>query len=288
MRYVSLFSGIEAASVAWKPLGWEPVAFAEINKDCSAILNHWFPDVSNLGDVRRIDWEMVPEFDLLVGGSPCQTFSQSGTHAGREGESGLVREYIRAVRERLPRWIVWENVKGCLSVEEGAAFGELLWALDELGYCVAWRVLDAQFFGCPCQRPRVFLVGSLGNTGAANVLFDEEGLQWNFESAYERRTTVAHGDVGADGVFCLQSDDSKSTYKQDFCPTLTVGGRPAMVVQNNTVRRLTPTEYERMLGFEDGWTGCSGASMTNRYQMIANSMAVPVMRWIGERIEQYG
>lgn len=123
MRYVSLFSGIEAASVAWEPLGWEPVAFAEIEPFPCALLAERFPEVPNLGDVVEIDWKEFLEshgtVDLVVGGSPCQSFSVAGRREGLAGESGLMFEYIRAVQELRPQWFVWENVPGALSSEGG-------------------------------------------------------------------------------------------------------------------------------------------------------------------------
>lgn len=120
MRYVSLFSGIEAATVAWEPLGWEPVAFSEVDPFCCEVLKHRFPEVPNLGDVTKIDWSgYVGAVDLVVGGSPCQSFSVAGRREGLAGESGLMYEYIRAVRELRPAYFVWENVPGAFSSEEG-------------------------------------------------------------------------------------------------------------------------------------------------------------------------
>ena len=182
MRYVSLFSGIDAASVAWGPLGWVPVSFSEIDPFPSAVLARRFPDVPNLGDITKIDWSKHGECvsaDLVVGGSPCQSFSVAGTRTGLDGASGLMREYVRAVRELRPRRLVWENVPGALSSSGGRDFGCLLGALDDLGYGLAWRVLDAQFFGVAQRRRRLFLVGSLGTQRAAEVLFEPEGLRWN-------------------------------------------------------------------------------------------------------------
>lgn len=165
MRYLSLFSGIEAASVAWQPLDWEAMAFSEIDPFCCRVLSERFPTVPNLGDIRNIDCkEFISEYgkpDLIVGGSPCQSFSIAGDRTGRSGASGLMQEYIRVVSGLLPEWFVWENVPGAFSVEHGAAFRQLLSEMDALGYGLAWRVLDAQFFGVAQRRERVFLVGHL-------------------------------------------------------------------------------------------------------------------------------
>lgn len=163
MRYISLFSGIEAATVAWEPLGWEPVCFAELDPFPCAVLEHRYPDVPNVGDVTKVKWKKFKnKCDIVVGGSPCQSFSVAGKREGLSGESGLMFEYIRAVREVRPRWFLWENVPGALSSEGGEAFRQLLSEMDKLGYGLAWRVLDAQFFGVAQRRRRVFLVGRLG------------------------------------------------------------------------------------------------------------------------------
>ena len=161
MRYISVFSGIEAASAAWEPLGWEPVAFAEIDEFPSAVLRARYPNVPNLGDITKVDWRPYRgTADIVVGGSPCQAFSIAGKRQGLMDERGqLMLEYVRAVAEIEPEWFLWENVPGVLSQDKGRAFGTLLREMDELGYGMAWRILDAQFFGVAQRRRRVFLVG---------------------------------------------------------------------------------------------------------------------------------
>lgn len=202
MRYVSVFSGIEAATLAWHRLGWEPVAFSEIDPFPSAVLAERFPDVPNLGDITKVDWSEIGSVDLVVGGSPCQSFSVAGKREGLAGASGLMFEYIRCVRELRPRWFVWENVPGALSSEGGAAFGQLLAEMDDLGYGLAWRVLDAQFFGVAQRRRRVFLVGSLGEAGAeraCEVLFEPDSLQWDPTPSREKRKELAARAAGGAG-----------------------------------------------------------------------------------------
>lgn len=134
MRYISVFSGIEAASVAFYGLGWEPMAFSEVDEFPCAVLAHRFPHVPNLGDICKVDWKPYRgRVDLVVGGSPCQSFSIAGKREGLQGESGLMFEFIRCVREVRPRWFLWENVPGALSSERGAAFGQLLHELADGG-----------------------------------------------------------------------------------------------------------------------------------------------------------
>lgn len=191
MKYVSIFSGIEAATVAWHPLGWEPLAFSEIDPFPSTVLQHHYPDIPNLGDITKIDWSpYVGAADIVVGGSPCQSFSVAGKREGLAGASGLMFEYIRAVRELRPRWFVWENVPGAFTSERGEAYRQLLSEMDALGYGLAWRVLDAQFFGVAQRRERVFLVGSLGTMRCAEVLFERESLSWDHQSSREKRKAL--------------------------------------------------------------------------------------------------
>lgn len=191
MKYVSIFSGIEAATVAWHPLGWEPLAFSEIDPFPSTVLQHHYPDIPNLGDITKIDWSpYVGAADIVVGGSPCQSFSVAGKREGLAGASGLMFEYIRAVRELRPRWFVWENVPGAFTSERGEAYRQLLSEMDALGYGLAWRVLDAQFFGVAQRRERVFLVGSLGTMRCAEVLFERESLSWNHQSSRQKRQAL--------------------------------------------------------------------------------------------------
>jgi len=179
MRYLSVCSGIEAASVAWHPLGWKPVAFSEIEAFPSSVLSHRFPDVPNLGDMTKFkEWKIGP-VDLLVGGTPCQSFSVAGLRKGLTDPRGNLMLTYGAIADRFkPRWIVWENVPGVLSSNGGRDFGTFLGMLGELGYGVAYRVLDAQFFGVPQRRRRVFVVGCLGDwRAAAAVLFESESLR---------------------------------------------------------------------------------------------------------------
>lgn len=372
MKYVSLFSGIEAATVAWEPLGWEPLLFSEIDEFPSSVLKARFPSVPNLGDITKINWkEAVRDFgrpDIVVGGSPCQSFSIAGSRTGLDGASGLMWEYVRCVREVKPDWLLWENVPGALSSSHGEDFRCLLEALDALGYGLAWRVLDAQFFGVAQRRERVFLVGRLGDPdGPCRVLFEPESLRWDTPTSREKRKELAlaaragAGEGGGrDSASVLAFDTTQVTSPQNgsnpqfgdpchtlsaaahvpviafnagnandvacagagpegLCPTLrsspsgtnqvpviafsrdVSGSRggpspdsgPSAVTDGYVVRRLMPVECERLQGFPDGWTRvpyrgkpAEECPDTPRYKALGNSMAVPVMRWIGERIQE--
>jgi DNA (cytosine-5)-methyltransferase 1 len=179
MRYLSVCSGIEAATVAWHGLGWKPVAFSEIEAFPSAVLAHHYPDVPNVGDMTKYKEWNLGAVDLLVGGTPCQSFSVAGLRKGLEDPRGnLALVYCGILDHFRPKWFVWENVPGVLSSGGGRDFGSFLGALAELGYGFAYRVLDAQYFGVAQRRRRVFVVGHLGDwRPAAEVLFESESLR---------------------------------------------------------------------------------------------------------------
>jgi DNA (cytosine-5)-methyltransferase 1 len=180
MKYLSVCSGIEAATVAWHHMGWTPIAFSEIEKFPSAVLAHHYPNVPNLGDMTKYkEWNLNGTIDILVGGTPCQSFSVAGLRKGLEDPRGnLALTYIGILDKFRPKWCVWENVPGVLSSNGGRDFGSFLGALAELGYGFAYRVLDAQYFGVAQRRRRVFVVGCLGDwRSAAEVLFESDCLR---------------------------------------------------------------------------------------------------------------
>lgn len=179
IRYGSVCSGIEAATVAWHPLGWKPAFFSEIEAFPRAVLQHRWSGVPLHGDFTTIRGDEYGPIDLLVGGTPCQSFSVAGLRGGLADDRGnLALEFLRLAQRARPRWLVWENVPGVLSSNGGRDFGSILGGMGELGYGWAYRVLDAQHFGVPQRRRRVFVVGYLGNwRRAAAVLFERHGLQ---------------------------------------------------------------------------------------------------------------
>ena len=445
MKYLSVCSGIEAATVAWHHLGWTPAAFAEVEPFPSAVLAHHYKDTPNLGDMTKYEsWNLEP-IDLLVGGTPCQSFSVAGLRKGLADPRGnLMLTYLGIADSLRPKWIVWENVPGVLSSNAGRDFGTFLGALVELGYGFAYRVLDAQWFGVAQRRRRVFVIGYLGDASrAAKVLFERESVCRNPAPSREARKGVT-GNVapsltasndpsrspqsseitqqvnaileaqvaaclrsgGAGGVpssrgehlvvgaLCSDShpgsysgqdaytgrliatafepgiagrEGNESRFTHEVTGTLrkamgdnqtavalyenhsidsrikgplevspscrsafgTGGGNIPLVhstaigtdcyngaitgdvaatlgtpgssvnasgptvMQSTAVRRLTPTECERLQGFPDGYTAIPWKKKSAdqcpdgpRYKALGNSMAVPVMKWIGERIDK--
>jgi DNA (cytosine-5)-methyltransferase 1 len=357
MNYLSVCSGIEAATVAWHDMGWKAVGYSEIEKFPSQLLAHHYPNVTNYGDMTKFkEWNINEPVNLLVGGTPCQSFSVAGLRRGLEDPRGnLMLTYLAMADHFKPKWLLWENVPGVLSSNGGHDFAALLQGMAELGYGFAYRVLDAQHFGVPQRRRRVFVVGCLGDwRSAAKVLFESESLRGNItpsrsegqeianclakspasHSSYNPAGTLLARDYkGIDSydyskmavtwpaeiastlnasfgsklglenqhinsgaplfvpttVYETHPMDSRVKEMGDVCQTVTTrwgtdGGNIPLAENNMRVRRLTPMECERLQGFPDNYTNTPTSSDSTRYKALGNSMAVPVMKWIGERI----
>jgi DNA (cytosine-5)-methyltransferase 1 len=200
LRFLSVCSGMEAASVAWEPLGWKAVGFSEIEPFPCAVLAHRFPNTTNYGSLTEYQsWPLQPgSIDLLVGGTPCQSFSVAGLRKGLADPRGNLALVFLGLADKLkPRWIVWENVPGVLSSDGGRDFGSFLGALEQLGYGWAYRVLDAQYFGVPQRRRRVFVVASLGGRDvAASVLLKPESVCWH-PAPRRKKGQATAADAGA-------------------------------------------------------------------------------------------
>ena len=207
MNYLSVCSGIEAATVAWHDMGWKPVGFSEIEKFPSEVLAHHYPDVTNFGDMTKYkDWNINGTVGLLVGGTPCQSFSVAGLRKGLEDPRGnLALTYVGILDKFRPKWFIWENVPGVLSSNKGRDFGAFLGALVELGYGWSYRVLDAQHFGVAQRRRRVFVVGHLGDwQPSAKVLFESESLQRNIDKSRKKGETTSSSSIPSIAS-CLQT-----------------------------------------------------------------------------------
>lgn len=160
MKYFSMFSGVEGFGLG---IDGEPVGFSEVDKYASMVLKYRFPNIKNYGDCSTINWGEVADFDLLTGGSPCQDFSIAGKRRGLQGSrSSLAWEFIRALRDKNPKYFIWENVKGALSSRNGWDFANIISAFSESGYNLWWQVLNAKDFGVPQNRERIFVVGFRG------------------------------------------------------------------------------------------------------------------------------
>ena len=251
MRYGSVCSGVEAATVAWHPLGWEPQWFSEIEKFPSAVLAHHYPDVPNFGDMTAFKgWPDDRSIDLLVGGTPCQSFSVAGLRKGLDDPRGnLMLTFLAIAEQYRPRWLVWENVPGVLSSNRGKDFGTLLGAMGEIGYGFAYRICDAQYWGVPQRRRRVFVVGHLGDwRRAAAVLFERHSLQGHPAPSRKARQETA-------GTIAACSFSGGAGGKPDGAAvnhSVPIGN-----VQDGSVATLSSREYKGLSCGRDGMTSAA-------------------------------
>lgn len=337
MRYLSVCSGIEAASCAWEGLGWELAGLAEIDPFASAVLEERYPG-KNLGDFTKIDARSLGRIDLLVGGTPCQDFSTAGKRTGLEGSNGCLTLAFTDLVDELERhcglrYVVWENVPAILSSKGnpfGAFLGRLLGADEALrrptrkgwwpragvaagpGRSASWRVLDAQFFGTPQRRERVFVVVGVG-AGARSVgdiLLEPRRDRVLVETTRERRRRHlvrlhSAGPVAPleDGSIDLGPGESLSHRRPPAWAFNAAGNVSHVahailandgsktdlgVIQDSFPRKYYAVERERLQGFPDGWTDIEfrgeRASHDLRTHAVGNAMPVTVMRWIGRRI----
>lgn len=308
----SICSGIEAASVAWKPLGVSFEWFSEIAPFQSAVLKDKFPTVPNLGDMNQIPKAIYDEKicapDLICGGTPCQAFSLAGRKKGLDDERGNLtlkfvdiieaNDLVREKKGLPPSIVFWENVEGVLT-DKTNAFGCLLselagfdnvikvekWAsagvIKGPKRNIAWRVLDAKFFGLPQQRRRLYVLAGGTDFNPENILFEEHNGEWEL---YPSSELLFEKDGHQFQIFREYSDCLYSAYGTKWNGNAAAYNGSLFVVQDSNIRRLSPLECERLMGFPDNYTDINGASKTNRYQAIGNSWAVPVVQWIGKRL----
>lgn len=277
MRYISLCSGVEAASMAWLPLDWECVACAEFDDYPSAVLAAKFPDIPNLGDVTKVDWKKYHgAADLVIFGSPCQSFSVSGLRQGLDDPRGqLMLECLAACRDIDPEWVVFENVPGLLSADRGRCFATFLNAVAILwpDGGAAWRCLDAQWFGVAQRRRRVFAVINTRDwRRAAKVLLDENCLRGNPPTRGETRKDTAsdagrgsEGSCGtrAYGVRTGQTSANGCGFQEELTHTLGAADKDAVVYQDvihdgdeavNCFKWFAGAKARSMPAYEDGTT----------------------------------
>lgn len=310
----SICSGIEAASVAWAPLGVNFDWFSEIAPFPSRVLAEKYPSTPNLGDMNDIP-EMISHGkitapDLICGGTPCQAFSLAGWQNGLNDDRGNLtlkfvdiiesNDTIRLASGKNRCKVFWENVEGVLT-DKTNAFGCLISSLAGLTEVltikggrwpnagliygknrnVAWRVLDAKYFGLPQQRRRLYVVAGGKDFNPENVLFE---IHKNDFPEYPTSELVFQKDGHNFEVFREYTDCLYSAYGTKWNGNAAAYNGSLFVVQDHRIRRLSPLETERLMGFPDNYTNLVGAKKTNRYQGTGNSWAVPVVKWIGERL----
>ncbi len=358
LTFTSLFSGIGGFDLGFERAGLQCAAQVEIDKAARDVLRKRFPHAALMEDVRHAGKHNLPAVDVIAGGFPCQDVSVAGNRAGLAGSrSGLWFEFLRIVTELTPQWVVIENVPGLLSSNRGRDFAVILHGLVNVGYRVAWRVLDAQHFGLAQRRKRVFIVASLGDGRAAEILFERESGGGDIEPRRETGEGIAPavikgaaigrkleagpqyavlaGTLSASGAGTSRTGNARNeadmlilaadiqqitsltnrSQPQPLSPTLSPGQQIVAIDVRNLrdngnvsgtlqakktggyslnytnpivsiggVRRLTPTECERLMGFPDDWTAQQPDS--TRYRQLGNAVAVPVAEWIGRRIRE--
>jgi DNA (cytosine-5)-methyltransferase 1 len=371
MKVLSLFSGVGGFDLGLEAAGMETVFQCEWDKHATSILERHWPHVPRWGDITTLTGKHIlahaPVIDVVAWGSPCQDLSVAGKRAGLEGSrSGLFHEGVRIIKElrketnnEYPRISIWENVYGALNSNRGADFGVILNEMAEAGSLVQeWRVLDAQYFGVPQRRRRVFLISVFDSATAARcpnpLLPVSEGVQWHPSTSNQTRQTVT-GETSASsrsvgfrmrgfgdyescdtvlmrqregkpggGKGPLLSNDKSLTLAgsndqtlftpirgslctnysfdtqfgsnaevyEDKAPPLKASQQSPSIANSFTmaVRRLTPLECERLMGWPDGWTATKAdgtpQSDTHRYKQCGNGIASPVAQWIAQQLLQ--
>lgn len=324
MRFVDWFAGIGGFRLGLEQAGHSCVFSCEINPFSRKVYAARFGAPPEAEDVTRVEAEEIPQADLWTAGFPCQDVSTAGLRGGLgASRSGLVWTLLDLAAVARPKWILLENVPGLLQFRDG--FGELLARLDDLGYVGAWRVLDAQNFGVPQRRRRVFiLAGRAGECRPDEVLLEPESVRGRAPSRRNTRSGAAEGAHGGAGggvasnretAYTLDTNSQRAARVGDNLVAFSItpeGGQGTDIratevdlcpaINATGVRRLTPRECERLQGFPDDWTLVAaeesvargrkafgihggGSSDSQRYKAIGNSVAVPVIRWIGERLK---
>lgn len=289
-RFNSFFAGIGGFDLGFEQAGISPAYHCEIDKFCNSVLSRHWGSLPKANDIRTLDVEELPEAEVWCGGFPCQDVSVARGWLGREGlkgrNSGLFYPFFDLVKLQLPQVVVLENVTGLLNSHNGKDFLIILQSLNDLGYAVAWRVMNTQYFGAPQSRPRVFVCAWLESPqSACHSLYEPCGSDFpehQRQSFLIADTCRKTGAIVPRVAYCLAATSGRHT-GTDWSRSY--------VSYYDKVRRLTPTEYERLQGFPTGWTlpekffsGSEDDIDTLRYKALGNAVSVPVVQWIGNRV----
>ena len=288
MKVASFFSGIGGIDLGLERAGMEVVFQCEILRFGQRVLKRHWPDVQLENDITKVKPEDIPDVDVFAGGFPCQDLSlaNQGKRKGLEGaRSGLFYTYADLIEAKKPRWVFIENVPGLLNSANGGDFKVVITTMDELGYGVAWRVLDAKFFGTPQRRRRTYIIASLGTLGAAEVLFERGTNPVAYKSGNRARNFLASGadeSLPGSNVFSIQhagigrranAGPQGKGYRNDG-ETYTLDSRGSSDAVCKT---------DAPFGIRTS-AGVPGRMDGDRYRAIGNAVCVPVIEWIGKRI----
>lgn len=293
MKYFDAFSGMGGFSVAIKQSNpsVECIGFSEVDNHAISVYKKHFPTHINFGDITKIKIEKLPDFDILAGGFPCQSFSRAGKKKGFEDARGtLVFELARILEGKKPSYFVFENVERLISSNGGRDFRGIIQIFDECRYDMQWQILNSKNFGLPQNRSRIFIVGNLRGKPRPEVFPFKE----NKGESTESREVGNNLRVTNESLILIpntvyQGGTRKVVYKRGkiFPPILASQGKSGdnqPIITIPDYRRLTPLECERLQGYEDDYSkyGCDGKliSNTQRYRMIGNAVSVPVVKAI--------
>lgn len=322
IKYFSMFTGVGGFELGIGEKA-ECIGFSEIDKYASQLLAKRFPNIPNFGDATKINPHELPDFDMLCGGFPCQAFSIAGKRRGFEDTRGtMFFEIARILEVKRPKLVFLENVKGLLNHNKGETFKVILQTLEELGYEVQWMVLNSKFFRVPQNRERVFIIGSLRGQPRPEILpfrrsdsktsqmesgekmikyaqksdreiariYDFEGispaLHLKTGGWQEPKILASRGRNPAnpsDRTVGAPTEQRLEENNEGVSNNLTSVQKDNMVKEGMKIRRLTPTECERLQSFPDGWT--EGFSDTQRYKMMGNAVTVNVIKAIAEKLQ---
>ena len=288
LRVASFFAGIGGFDLGLERAGMEVVFQCEINPFSQRVLRSRWPKVKLHGDIASLHSSEIPQSDVWTGGFPCQDVSlaNQGKRKGLQGErSGLFYAFAELVEERRPSWIILENVPGLLNSHSGEDFRTVISRLDELGYGVSWRVLDAKHFGTPQRRRRVYIVASRGSLRSAEVLFEPGSITEVAKAGQNKTVSNSSGSVkglGTSSLYTIQhatigrqpnaGPQGKGFRNDGETYTLDSRGRSEVICSTAAPFRVRKTaRFSRELD-------------SNRYRAVGNAVCVPVVEWIGRRI----
>lgn len=324
MKFLELCAGIGGFRQALENLGCECVGYSEIDKYAIKLYSAWYNDKRNFGDVTKIDAEKLPDFELLVGGFPCQAFSIAGKRGGFDDTRGTIFfDFARIMKAKKPKFAIFENVKGLLNHDGGKTYETMLRTLDELGYDAQWGILNTRFHGLPQNRERVYIVTNLRERSATKILFERgDGITDKMERTesgiigqFYNRKGKTHQDLGvisSEGhspallatthknprivkigdIDGLNTQYSRVYDSERVSTTINaqgggLGAKTGLYNAGDKVRRLTPKECFRLQGFKDEMVELGyklGISETQLYKMAGNAVSVPVVEWVAQKV----
>lgn len=324
MKFLELCAGIGGFRQALENLGCECVGYSEIDKHAIKLYSAWYNDECNFGDITKIEAEKLPDFELLVGGFPCQAFSVAGKRGGFNDTRGTIFfDFARIMKVKKPKFAIFENVKGLLNHDGGKTYETMLRTLDELGYNAQWGILNTRFHGLPQNRERVYIVANLRERSSTKILFERgdditdkvERTENGIIGQFYNRKGKTHQDLGvisSEGhspallatthknprivkigdIDGLNTQYSRVYDSEGVSATINaqgggLGAKTGLYNVEHKVRRLTPKECFRLQGFKDEMVELGyklGISDTQLYKMAGNAVSVPVVEWVAQRV----